>query len=114
MCQVDLHRDLKESFKDYTSGMDERAIPSISSVIVASGYDSSVRWPWRGSQEWQRKIETVWAAYPDLMRFGRGDVNMLPLEAKTHVQYQVGATYDFVETENKNKKVLECQLVTTS
>lgn len=98
MYRVDLNSDLGESFGRYTLGMDEKVIPLISSANVACGYHAS------DPVVMGKTVALAKAAgvrvgahpgFPDLMGFGRRNMNVTPAEAKAYVMYQLGALYAF-------------------
>jgi UPF0271 protein len=98
MYRVDLNSDLGESFGRYTLGMDEEIIPLISSANVACGYHAS------DPVVMDRTIQLAKAAgirvgahpgFPDLMGFGRRNLNVTPAEAKAYTLYQLGALDGF-------------------
>jgi UPF0271 protein len=94
MYRVDLNSDLGESFGRYTLGMDDRIIPLITSANVACGYHAS------DPVVMDRTIKMAKEAgirvgahpgFPDLMGFGRRNMNVTPAEAKAYTLYQLGA-----------------------
>lgn len=94
MIRVDLNCDLGESFGRYTLGMDEEVIPLISSANVACGYHAS------DPLVMEKTVATAKAAgigigahpgFPDLMGFGRRNMDVTPAEAKAYTLYQLGA-----------------------
>lgn len=98
MYRVDLNSDLGESFGRYTIGMDEKVIPLVSSANVACGYHASE------PMVMDKTVVMVKAAgirmgahpgFPDLMGFGRRNMNVTPTEARAYVLYQLGALYGF-------------------
>ena len=98
MHRVDLNCDLGESFGRYTLGLDEQVIPLISSANVACGYHAS------DPVVMDKTIETAKAAgirigahpgFPDLMGFGRRNMDVSPDEAKAYTLYQLGALSAF-------------------
>ena len=94
MYKVDLNCDLGESFGAYTIGMDKEVIPFISSANVACGYHASD--PVVMSKTVKMAAESHVAVgahpgYPDLMGFGRRNMNVSPADAKAYVMYQIGA-----------------------
>jgi UPF0271 protein len=98
MYRVDLNSDLGESFGRYTLGMDEEIIPLISSANVACGYHAS------DPVVMDRTIQLAKEAgirvgahpgFPDLMGFGRRNLNVTPAEAKAYTLYQLGALDGF-------------------
>lgn len=98
MNKVDLNCDLGESFGRYTLGMDEEVIPLVSSANIACGYHAS------DPVVMERTVGLATGAgigigahpgFPDLMGFGRRNMNVTPAEAKAYVTYQLGALYGF-------------------
>lgn len=98
MYRVDLNSDLGESFGQYTLGMDDKIIPLISSANVACGYHAS------DPMVMEKTVAMAEAAgiavgahpgFPDLMGFGRRNMNVTPGEARAYVLYQLGALYGF-------------------
>lgn len=102
MYRVDLNSDLGESFGRYTLGMDDKIIPLITSANVACGYHAS------DPVVMEKTIACAKAAgvrvgahpgFPDLMGFGRRNMNVTPQEAKAYVLYQLGALYGFCKAQ---------------
>lgn len=98
MYRVDLNSDLGESFGRYTLGMDDKVIPLITSANVACGYHAS------DPVVMEKTVAMAKAAgvevgahpgFPDLMGFGRRNMNVTPEEARAYVVYQLGALYGF-------------------
>lgn len=92
--RVDLNSDLGESFGRYTLGMDERVIPLISSANVACGYHASdpevMDRTVRTADEYQVRVGAH-PGFPDLMGFGRRNMDLSPGETKAYTLYQIGA-----------------------
>ena len=100
MWKIDLNCDLGESFGAYTMGLDEEVLPFVSSANVACGYHASD--PVVMDQTVARALSAGVAVgahpgFPDLMGFGRRNMNVTPAEAKAYVLYQVGALAAFVK-----------------
>lgn len=94
MYKVDLNCDLGESFGRYTLGMDDRVIPLISSANVACGYHASDPVVMEKTVAMAKEAGIRVGAhpgYPDLMGFGRRNMNVSPAEAKAYILYQLGA-----------------------
>ncbi len=94
MFRVDLNSDLGESFGRYTLGMDDKVIPLISSANVACGYHASDPVVMAKTIAMAKEAGIQVGAhpgYPDLMGFGRRNMNVSPAEAKAYVLYQLGA-----------------------
>lgn len=102
MYRVDLNSDLGESFGRYTLGSDDKIIPLITSANVACGYHAS------DPVVMEKTIASVKKAgihagahpgFPDLMGFGRRNMNVTPSEAKAYTLYQLGALYGFCRSQ---------------
>lgn len=94
MYRVDLNSDLGESFGRYTLGMDDKIIPLITSANVACGYHASDPVVMNKTIEMAKEAGIRVGAhpgFPDLMGFGRRNMNVSPAEAKAYVLYQLGA-----------------------
>ncbi|MDD3413055.1 MAG: 5-oxoprolinase subunit PxpA [Lachnospiraceae bacterium] len=94
MYEIDLNCDMGESFGAYTIGMDDKVIPYISSANIACGYHASDPVVMEKTIALAKKRGVAVGAhpgFPDLMGFGRRNMNVTPAEAKAYVQYQLGA-----------------------
>ncbi|MCI7098425.1 MAG: LamB/YcsF family protein [Lachnospiraceae bacterium] len=94
MKYVDLNCDLGESFGNYKIGMDEEVIPLITSANVACGYHASD--PVVMQKTVRMAAENgigigAHPGFPDLMGFGRRNMNISTGEAYAYVTYQLGA-----------------------
>lgn len=91
---MDLNCDLGESFGSYKIGMDEEVIPLITSANVACGYHASDPVVMQKTVEMAAKNGIGIGAhpgFPDLMGFGRRNMNISTKEAYAYVTYQLGA-----------------------
>ena len=98
MYQVDMNSDLGESFGAYTIGLDSEVIQFVSSVNVACGYhagDPLVMDKTVAAAKAAGVAVGAHPGYPDLMGFGRRNMNCSPKEVKAYVQYQLGALLAF-------------------
>lgn len=98
MFKVDMNCDLGESFGAYKIGLDEDVIPFITSANVACGYHASDPVVMDKTVKLCKKNGAGIGAhpgFPDLLGFGRRNMNVSPAEAKAYVQYQIGALYAF-------------------
>lgn len=98
MYKVDLNSDLGESFGRYTVGMDEKVIPFISSANVACGYHASDPVVMENTVKTAKEYKVRVGAhpgFPDLMGFGRRNMDITPAEARAYVLYQIGALSAF-------------------
>jgi UPF0271 protein len=102
MYRVDLNSDLGESFGRYTLGMDEKIIPLITSANVACGYHASDPVVMDKTIRLAKKAGICVGAhpgFPDLMGFGRRNMNVTPAEAKAYTLYQLGALDGFCKAQ---------------
>lgn len=96
--QVDINCDMGESFGAFRMGEDEQVLESISSANVACGFHGGDP---RVMAETVRQAVARGVAvgahpgFPDLVGFGRRDLKVSALEARTDVLYQVGALAGF-------------------
>ncbi|ETI89482.1 MAG: hypothetical protein Q607_CBUC00176G0031 [Clostridium butyricum DORA_1] len=98
MYRVDLNCDLGESFGNYKIGCDEEVIKYISSANIACGFHASDPLVMDKTVKLAKEYEIAVGAHPglaDLSGFGRRNMNISCLEAKTMVQYQIGALNAF-------------------
>ena len=98
MYRVDLNCDLGESFGNYKIGCDEEVIKYISSANIACGFHASDPLVMDKTVKLAREYKVSVGAHPgldDLAGFGRRNMNISCLEAKTMVQYQIGALNAF-------------------
>lgn len=103
MFRVDLNADVGESFGAWKMGMDADVLQHVSSVNIACGWHA-------GDPLCMDK--TIGLApgrvgigahpgYPDLMGFGRRNMNASPAEVKAYVKYQLGAFYAFAKANGR-------------
>lgn len=100
MAKIDLNCDLGESFGAYTMGMDDKVIPLISSCNIACGYHASDPLVMQKTVALAKEAGVRIGAhpgYPDLMGFGRRNLNVTSAEAAAYVTYQLGALYAFAK-----------------
>lgn len=94
MYKVDLNSDLGESFGRYTLGMDADILPLVSSANVACGYHASDPVVMDKTIAMAKEASVHVGAhpgFPDLMGFGRRNMDVSPAEAKAYTLYQLGA-----------------------
>lgn len=94
MYQIDLNCDLGESFGCYKMGEDDKVIPWITSANVACGYHASDPVVMEKTIAMAREAGIRVGAhpgFPDLMGFGRRNMQVSYEEAKAYVLYQIGA-----------------------
>ncbi len=98
MTRIDLNCDMGESFGAYRLGRDEEAIRHVTSANVACGWHA-------GDPAVMDRTVALAAAhgvgvgahpgYPDLLGFGRRNLDCTPEELRQYVVYQVGALQGF-------------------
>ena len=94
MYKVDLNSDLGESFGRYTLGMDADILQLVSSANVACGYHASDPLVMNKTIAMAKETGVRVGAhpgFPDLMGFGRRNMDVSPAEAKAYTLYQLGA-----------------------
>ena len=100
--KVDLNSDLGESFGNYKLGMDADIIPLVSSANVACGYHASDPVVMNRTIAMAKEAGIHVGAhpgFPDLMGFGRRNMDVSPAEAKAYTLYQLGALDAFCKTQ---------------
>lgn len=105
MNRVDLNCDLGESFGAYKMGMDQEVLPLVTSVNIACGFHAGD--PSTMRETVQRALEHGVAigahpGLPDLIGFGRRNLDISPQEAYDMVIYQIGALSAFVKAAGGN------------
>lgn len=101
MLQIDLNCDLGESFGAYKIGMDDQVIPFITSANIACGFHASDPVVMQKTVELCKQHGVQAGAhpgFPDLVGFGRRNLDVTPAEAKAMVRYQIGALYAFTKS----------------
>ena len=94
MKNIDLNCDMGESFGAYKLGMDEKVIQFITSANIACGWhagdplvmDATVR-----MSVANRVGVGAHPGYPDLLGFGRRNMDCTPDEIRKYLVYQIGA-----------------------
>jgi UPF0271 protein len=96
--KIDINSDVGESFGVYKLGLDEEVIPHITSANIACGFHG-------GDPGMMRKTISLAKSYgvevgahpgfPDLMGFGRRNIDATLDEIKDYVIYQTGALNGF-------------------
>ena len=98
MAFADLNSDLGESFGAYKIGADDLIIPLVSSANIACGWHAGDPLVMTKAVALAKQYGVSIGAhpgYPDLMGFGRRNMNVTPAEVKAYIQYQVGALSAF-------------------
>lgn len=99
---IDLNSDVGESFGNYRLGLDEEVVPLISSANIACGFHAGDPQVMRRTVRLALENGVAPGAhpgYPDLMGFGRRNMDVTPDEIRDYVAYQVGALTAFVQAE---------------
>lgn len=95
---IDLNSDLGESFGTYVIGQDEHVLELVSSANVACGFHAGDPHIMNKTVKWAKEHHVGIGAhpgFPDLMGFGRRNLNVTPEDAYTLVLYQIGALHGF-------------------
>jgi 5-oxoprolinase (ATP-hydrolysing) subunit A len=96
--RVDLNCDMGESFGAYHIGADDEVFPHITSANVACGFhggDPSVMRATLARAKEHRVAIGAHPGFPDLIGFGRRNLDATPQEVYDLVVYQVGALLGF-------------------
>ena len=96
--KIDLNSDVGESFGNYKLGLDEDVIPLISSANIACGFHAGDPVVMRRTIAIARENGVaigVHPGFPDLMGFGRRNLDASLEEIKDYVIYQIGALQAF-------------------
>ena len=92
--QIDLNGDVGESFGAYEIGHDAALIPILTSANIACGFHAGDPGVMRATVALARQHGTAVGAhpgFPDLVGFGRREMNATPREVEDLVAYQIGA-----------------------
>ena len=90
---IDLNCDMGESFGPYKLGLDEEVIKLISSANVGCGFHGGDPHVMRETVAMAKEYGVGVGAhpgYPDLMGFGRRNMDCLPSEIRNYLIYQMG------------------------
>jgi UPF0271 protein len=96
--RVDLNCDMGESFGAYTIGADDAVFPFITSANVACGFhggDPAVMRTTLARAQRENVAVGAHPGFPDLIGFGRRNLDASPQEIYDLVVYQVGALIGF-------------------
>jgi 5-oxoprolinase (ATP-hydrolysing) subunit A len=94
MISIDINSDLGESFGAYTIGHDAGLMRAITSANVAAGFHAGDPSVLRATIRLAKANGVAVGAhpgFPDLVGFGRRELNVTPAEAEDMVLYQVAA-----------------------
>jgi len=96
--QIDLNSDVGESFGNYKLGTDEQLIPLISSANIACGFHAGDPTVMKNSIKIAKENGVALGAhpgFPDLLGFGRRNMDVSLEEIMDYVIYQIGALQAF-------------------
>jgi len=99
---VDLNCDLGESFGSYRLGKDEEILNFVTSANIACGFHAGDPATMRKTVRLAMEKGVAIGAHPglpDLVGFGRRNMNISPQEAYDMVVYQIGALLGFLQAE---------------
>src|SRR5438477_10642167 len=94
MIRIDINSDMGESFGAYSIGHDAGLLQSITSANVAAGFhagDPSVLRDIIRLAKARGVAVGAHPGFPDLVGFGRRELNVTPREAEDLVLYQIAA-----------------------
>ncbi len=103
--KIDINCDLGESYGEFKVGNDSEVMPYITSANIACGFHSGDAITIAQTVRLAKKHNVAVGAhpgYPDLLGFGRREMQVTPEEAKNYVIYQVSALQGFARTANVN------------
>jgi UPF0271 protein len=98
--KMDLNCDMGESFGAYKLGMDEEVIRYITSANIACGWHAGDPAVMRKTVHMAKENGVGVGAhpgYPDLLGFGRRNLDCTPEEIKDYIVYQIGALQAFAK-----------------
>jgi len=98
MKKIDLNCDMGESFGAWIMGMDGEVIPYVTSANIACGYhagDAHVMYKTVKLAKDHGVGVGAHPGYPDLVGFGRRNMDCTPEEVRDYVAYQIGAMKAF-------------------
>ncbi len=96
--KIDMNSDVGESFGNYKLGLDEEVIPLISSANIACGFHAGDPTVMKRTIAIAKENGVALGAhpgFPDLMGFGRRNMDVSLEEIQDYVTYQVGALQAF-------------------
>ncbi|PLR75585.1 lactam utilization protein LamB [Bacillus sp. V3-13] len=105
MAVVDINCDMGESFGTYTLGRDAEILDFVTSANIACGFHAGDPATMRKTVKLALEKNVgigVHPGLPDLVGFGRREMQISPQEAYDIVVYQIGALSAFVKSEGGN------------
>ncbi len=100
--RIDLNSDLGESFGAYKLGLDEEVIPHITSANIACGFHAGDPGVMRKTVSLAKQFGVAVGAhpgFPDLLGFGRRNIDATLEEIQDYVVYQTGALQAFARSQ---------------
>jgi len=100
--KIDLNSDVGESFGIYKLGLDEEVIPLISSANIACGFHAGDPAVMKRTISLAKENNVGAGAhpgFPDLIGFGRRNMDATLEEIKDYVTYQIGALQAFASAQ---------------
>jgi 5-oxoprolinase (ATP-hydrolysing) subunit A len=97
---IDINCDMGESFGAYKIGEDEKVIPYITSANIACGFHAGDPMVMAHTMELAKRFRVAVGAhpgYPDLLGYGRRNLETFPGEIKNYLLYQIGALMAFAK-----------------
>jgi len=100
---IDINSDVGEGFGVYSIANDDRILKEITSANIACGFHAGD--PRIMNTTMSKALNYgvgigAHPSFPDLVGFGRRDMNLTPLEVETDVLYQLGALNAFAKAHN--------------
>lgn len=98
--RIDLNCDMGESFGAYKLGLDEEVIKYITSANIACGWHAGDPMVMDKTVKMAKENGVGVGAhpsYPDLLGFGRRNMDCLPEELRNYLVYQIGALRGFCD-----------------
>ena len=100
--KIDINCDMGESFGAYKLGLDEEVIKYITSANIACGYHAGDPLVMERTVSLAKNYGVSVGAhpgFPDLMGFGRRNIDATLAEIKGYVTYQIGALQAFAKAQ---------------
>lgn len=104
MNKIDLNCDMGESFGRYKVGMDEEIIKYVTSANIGCGFHGGDPVVMRNTVKMARENKVGIGAhpgFPDLMGFGRRNMDVTVGEVQSYILYQLGSLYAFARAEGE-------------
>lgn len=98
-----LNCDMGEAFGAWKMGLDDQIMPHVDQANIACGFHASDPLTMSKTVALAKQHNVSIGAhpgYPDLVGFGRRNMDILPAELKALIQYQIGALKAICESQN--------------